>query len=422
MIAHGLPPESVGGVEQHVDGLARALTDFGHRVTVYARSGDGAAQGTIREQPAGDGGRPFPVTHVTYRYEDIDSLAGLYRVPLLDDALRAFLARAPRFDVAHVHHLTGMSTGLVDVLREAGVPVVLTLHDYWLMCPRGQMWHRRGEPCARVEPRQCAECLTPTFGGWLPEGRRPATVAALHANAVAVLQSCSALVAPSARVRPQFAGLGGAAERIRVVENGVDTESLWTVPPPAPRPGEPLRVGYLGTLIPSKGLGVLVDAIQELPAGTASLDVWGNSVPYHGDETYLGRTLSRLRTGTEFRYHGPYQTADLPRILAQIDVVAAPALWAEAFGLTVREALAAARPVVVSRIGGLQDAIQDGAVGRVVEPGDPAALAEALRGLAADPQPAIRAAEAGRRQCRGFRGMAEELCQIYSELVSLDPG
>ncbi len=416
LVAHGLPPESVGGVEQHVDGLARALVSAGHRVEVYARTGGAGPQGEVRDGD-GDDAVPYRTARVVYRYEDIEDLRGLYRVPLLDRAFAAFLAKR-QFDVAHVHHLTGMSTGLLGELREAGIPSVLTLHDYWLMCPRGQMWHTDGTPCARVEPERCGGCLAPAFGGWLPPAHRAARLTALHADALAVLGTADRLVAPSSRVAPAFAALGLDPDRIRVVENGVDTTALEQLePPPVHREG-PLRVGYLGTLIPSKGLDVLVDAFQQLPPGTAELSIWGNAVPYHGDEGFLQRVFGRLRPGDAVAYRGPYHTGDLPRILAPIDVVVAPALWHEAFGLTVREGLAAARPVIVSRIGGLQDAVEDGVEGLVVEPGDREQLAAALQRLAGDRAGLAAMGRAGRRRCRGFAAMAHDLLALYREIAN----
>ena len=66
-----------------------------------------------------------------------------------EEALRRFLFDR-HFDVAHVHHLTGLSTGALAVLREHRIPTVMTLHDYWTMCPRGQMWHRDGYACESV--------------------------------------------------------------------------------------------------------------------------------------------------------------------------------------------------------------------------------------------------------------------------------
>lgn len=416
LVSHGLPPESVGGVEQHVEGLATQLVASGHRVHVYTRSGRAGEQGTRVEER----GRAFDVTRVVYRYEGLDSLGSLYRCPTLDRSFEEFLGERA-FDVAHVHHFTGLSTGVLDVLQRRGIPVVVTLHDYWLMCPRGQMWHRRGELCEQVEPERCADCLAPTFGGWLPEGQRHQLVADVHREARQLLDRADALVLPSPRALPPYQALGLEAARFRIVENGVDTHGLEAVPLPARPAGAPLRVGYLGTLIPSKGLDVLVTALQSLPAGTARLDVWGNAVPYHGDDGFLTRVFGRLRPGDQVTYHGPYHTAELARILASVDVVVAPALWREAFGLTVREALAAGRPVVVSRVGGLQDAVEDGREGLVVEPGDAAGLTQALARLAGDASLLQQMAAAARGRARGFAPMTAELVDLYREVAALAP-
>jgi glycosyltransferase involved in cell wall biosynthesis len=415
LVAHGWPPESVGGVEQHVAGLARALLDDGHEVTVYAKTSRRGQPGALLDEDDGD----LRVTRVVYRYEGLDSLAALYRVPLLDAAFARFLDKR-RFDVCHIHHLTGMSTGILDVLAARGVPAVLTLHDYWLICPRGQMWHRNGTACATVEPQRCAACLAPTFGGWLPAAAPHAPVADLHAAARALLERADRLVVPSARAMPPFLALGLGADRFRVVENGVDTHALACLPDAERPPGAPLRVGYLGTLIPSKGLDVLVDACRALPPGTATLAVFGNAVPYHGDEGFLTRVFARLRPGDRVGYHGPYLPAELPGILAQVDVVAAPALWQEAFGLTVREALAAGRPVLVSAIGGLQDAITDGVEGLRLPPGDVAAWTAALAALAADRPRLAAMSRDARSRGRGFAPMAAELADLYREVAALD--
>ncbi len=415
LVSHGLPPESVGGVEQHVEGLARALCARGHEVAIYTRTGRaGPAQGTLVDDPPGH--LPCRVSRVVYRHEGLQGLATLYRDDVLDAAFARYLGDT-RFDVVHVHHLTGISCGILDRLRTTGIRVVLTLHDYWLICARGQMWHRTGTVCAQVEPERCAACLEPTFGG-LPAGVAPAHLAQLHAQALGWLRGVDQIVVPSAAVLPPFAALGLATDRFRVVGNGVDTLALEQVPaPPEVRAG-PLRVGYLGTLIPSKGLDVLVDAIALLPPGTASLDIFGNAVPYHGDAGFLTRVFSRLTPESAVRYHGPYRTEALPRILGDLDVVVAPALWQEAFGLTVREAMAAGRPVVVSRIGGLAEAVATGAEGCVVAPGDREGLAAALATLAGDRRQLVAMGRAARRQSRGFLTMAAELEAIYREVAA----
>lgn len=414
LVSHGLPPESLGGVEQHVDGLARALVAAGHDVEIWTRtSAADRAEGEVVADP----GQACRTTRVVYRYSQATSLQGLYEVPLLDAAFERFLAARPQFDVAHVHHLTGMSTGLLAVLRAKRIPTLLTLHDYWLLCPRGQMWDRDGRVVDAVDPQRCAACLQPTFASWLPPDRAEGLIAEQHARARALLALPDRLLIPSATAIPPFAALGVDPARIRVVTNAVHTDLLASVPPLAPHDG-PLRLGYLGTVMPSKGLDVLVDALQRLPPRTASLAIHGNTVPYHGDEGFATRVFARLRPGDAVTYHGPYGSADLPGILTRLDLVVVPALWRETFGLTAREAMAAGRPVVASRIGGLAEAFTSGREGIHVTPGSATELATAIAGLAADPERLRRMGHAARGGARSFAAMAAELAGLYREVMA----
>lgn len=417
LLSHGLPPDSVGGVEQHVGGLAEALVHQGHEVTILARAPlDGVEQGAYEQTASGNP----TVWRIAYRWEGVDSLEAMYTCAPMADAVAKFLAdraaSGARYDVAHVHHLTGLSVDALASLRDADVPAVLTLHDYWTFCPRGQMFHHDGSACETADPARCRGCLQQTFPWWMKESPE-AQVLALQERARGALALPAQLVVPSARVLPAFEALGVPRERFRVVENGVDTQRLQQLAAPAGGPG-PLRLGYFGTLMPSKGLDVLIEAAARLPAGMAELHVHGNAVPYHGDESYLTKCFQKLQPGSAVTYHGPYSLEEMPERMASVDVLAAPALWHEAFGLTVREALAAARPVLVSRVGGLQDAVEDGVQGRVLPPGDVGAWADAIRELAEDRNRLRRMVSRCRERARGFAEMAAELATIYAEVAA----
>jgi glycosyltransferase involved in cell wall biosynthesis len=416
LVSHGLPPDSVGGVEQHVSGLALALVAQGHDVDIFAReNGPDREQGEFVATTTEDANPK--IFRVAYRWQNCDSLAAMYVSSPMADAMAAFLAertaQGVQYDVAHVHHLTGMSTDSLQKLRDAGVPTVMTLHDYWLFCPRGQMFHHNGEVCETAPVDRCVDCLSKTFPWWLKENGRQ-KVESVQERARAVLSTADRLVVPSARAVPAFVALGVPAERFTVVENGVDTERLEALPQPSGGPG-PLRIGYFGTLMPSKGLSVLIAAVQQLPQGMVELHIHGNAVPYHGDESYLTKCFMQLKPGSAVTYHGPYSLEEMPARIATIDVLAAPALWHEAFGLTVREALAAGRPVLVSKVGGLQDAVEDGVQGRVLPPGEVPAWADAIRELAEDRRRLRDYIGATRGMARGFAAMASDLTIIYAE-------
>ncbi|MCA8949490.1 MAG: glycosyltransferase, partial [Planctomycetes bacterium] len=200
LLSHGLPPESVGGVQQHVVGLASALVDAGHDVRVFARATlAGTPQGERVPAAADPETDDNPrITYCAFRWEGVDSLDAMYTCRPMADALGQFVAERRAagevFDVAHVHHLTGLSTDSVQTLKAAGIPVALTLHDYWLFCPRGQMFHIDHSVCTTAETARCADCLRRTFPWWLDEQNGHERVGAVHDRARAVLQAADRLI------------------------------------------------------------------------------------------------------------------------------------------------------------------------------------------------------------------------------------
>jgi hypothetical protein len=104
------------------------------------------------------------------------TLAATYRVPGVDRAIEAAIAEF-RPDCVHVQHLLNLSTGLFDAARAVGASVVMTLHDYWLSCPRdGLRMRADGVLCHTVDHRVCAACLSesPYVAAPLQRGGDPA--------------------------------------------------------------------------------------------------------------------------------------------------------------------------------------------------------------------------------------------------------
>jgi glycosyltransferase involved in cell wall biosynthesis len=99
-------------------------------------------------------------------------------------------------------------------------------------------------------------------------------------------------------------------------------------------------------------------------------------------------------------------------------VAVAPSVWPEPFGLVALEAMLSGRPVIASRIGGLSDTVVDGETGSLVPPGDPIALADALRRLLADRDLREQMGQAGRRRSENYRAatVVPRIEQIYRQL------
>src|SRR5439155_24766188 len=130
--------------ETSVAGLAQALArQPGVDVAVMAREGDPLrAELAVRTERR----RAVDVHFINNTFQVCESFEDSYRNPALQEVASALIDEiAP--DVAHIHHLTGLSTGLVDEFRRRAIPVVMTLNDYWLICHRGQLLDRDGRRC-----------------------------------------------------------------------------------------------------------------------------------------------------------------------------------------------------------------------------------------------------------------------------------
>lgn len=429
LIAHGWFPD-VGGVQSHMRDLARELRSRGHRVHALCLDMREGREPFTHETESIEG---VPVRRVAYRYHDHRALADLVRNDDMQRAARAWAEETP-LDVVHVHHLTGFGMSVLASLRELGLPVVMTLHDYWPLCPRGQMLQTSGVVSQTADPETCAGCLRETWPHLMPsadgEKRGPdggevssdAEAARLRTEyALRALGEAHKLFTPSEASRAVYVRAGIPEERIEVVENGIDVDELAMAVRRlrAVREGEApideVRLGILGTVLPSKGALELAKAFQAARVPEMTLEIHGDMPSYHGDRRYLDE-LERLADGDErIRIHGPYTHDRLPEILAGLDGVAAPSRWCEVFGLTVREARAAGLPVLVSDAGALAAVADDGRAGVVVAVDDHEGWITALKEFASyDSRAAWRK---HKTKPRTSRDMMLQLERAYAEVV-----
>ncbi|MEO7270643.1 MAG: glycosyltransferase, partial [Vicinamibacterales bacterium] len=164
LIVHGYPPSATGGTEIYTRDLAVALAALPDvEVFVLTREvNPGAPDGAVRYESR-DGIR---IVWINNTFAACRSFEDTYRHPVVRRAAEAVI-REVRPDVAHVHHLTCLSTELVSHLKRLPVPVVLTVHDYWLLCHRGQLVDRDYARCDGPVTGACARCVPPevTLGG-----------------------------------------------------------------------------------------------------------------------------------------------------------------------------------------------------------------------------------------------------------------
>ena len=209
-------------------------------------------------------------------------------------------------------------------------------------------------------------------------------------NATARL--CARIVAVSEATRDSLVRQGYPAARVVVVHNGIGPAA----PVEPHRPDAAPVLLHVGRLAPVKGQRELIEALALLRRTDAVAVLAGKDLETGGSYQRELETLT-AELGVHERVVFAGYRDDVTALLAAADVFVLPS-FAEGLPLTVLEAMAAARPVVASRAGGMPEAVVHGETGMLVPPGDVEALAGALDDLLADPERARRLGEAGKRR------------------------
>ncbi len=419
----------VGGATVVCASLSRSLLARGHEVRVFCGHLDPGARRSPPPAPRRSSIGDVPVCSVPI---DPGAVApGHPENERNGRVLEAFKREIEEFRpaVVHFHSVQGLGAPLLEAAAAAGAGVVLSVHDWWWICP-GQFLPAalalRGGGTAR-HPAPC------------PSGDE-----ALHARRreelSASLAAAHRVLAVSGFLRASLAA-GGFPRALDVLENGV-------APPGAPRPPRagrgPVRIGYMSGMNSEKGadvIGAAVPMTRGVPGailvyyGAHGLGTTGarakpflqrirpfRQIPRKlwGRVRPIGRRLlTRVRGDLTVEYRPRYSPEEADRVYADLDAVVVPSIVCESFSLVAREALVRGIPVIASAGSGAAEIVRDGENGLLVPPGDAPALSAAFRRIAREGgllERLAKGAEAARVRTIGEQ--ADDLEAIYRAVES----
>jgi glycosyltransferase involved in cell wall biosynthesis len=278
------------------------------------------------------------------------------------------LAERARPDVAHVHNTWyALSPAVVWALRRAGVPIVMTLHNYRLVCANAQLF-RDGAPCedcVGASPWHGVQhrCYRNSVLASVPA----AATIALHDRLRTWTRRVDLFLVLNEFARARFTSGGLPPDRIRVKPNFVPDPGRRTVPA-----GSSPTVLYVGRLSSGKGVEVLVDAWRRLDEGPLELVIIGDGP--------LREPLQR-RPAARLRFEGQLPAAEVRSRMLEARALVLPSVWYEGQPMAVLEALAAGLPVLGADIGGMPELLAPLGRDWLVTPGMVASWAESLRAL-----------------------------------------
>ncbi len=368
-----------GGVTRHIEALAAELGVLGHEARILApydpddslsRHLHRGARPQRCEPPVG-----FVSLGRTFGLPANGAVSNITGSPRAIHTLRREL-REGGYDVAHIHEPI-VPVICWDALLSAGdLPLIGTFHTY------------------------SENPITNGIAAVPLGGRR-------RVNRLRVRIAVSEAAAWTAR---RFYG-----GRYRIVPNGVHLDSDRGTDEES-AVGEdiaPLRILFVGQAVERKGLPVLLRAFEALRDHVpATLTLVGANAEEVAHMTLDDRCIRALGKVSESR-----KLAEL----ARADVLCAPSLGGESFGMVITEGLAAGTPVLASDIPGYRDVLRDGVDGQLVPVGDPLALAQALRGLALEPNRRERMALAARERAERYAWphVGAEVLDCYEQALAV---
>jgi glycosyltransferase involved in cell wall biosynthesis len=396
-----------GGAERYALDLTDLLIANGHEVIPFAME---------HERNFSSEYAPYFVSTIDFpsKLREKNGLAGkiqvLERVLYSHESKQKIAALIERTqpDIAHVHGIAHeVSPSILDAIKEAGIPLIQTLHDYKLLCPNTS-FVSQGQVCERCKGHKyynvmLRRCKRDSLAASVLSGIEMYT----HKLLQVYEKNVDVFLTPSRFLQEKVAEYG-IPNKVMHVPNFVDVDRFQ---PCYENDGYFI---YVGRLVNVKGIKTLFKAMRRVK--TSHLYVIGE-----GEIDNELRQYAQQHGITNITFKGHLGTEELIPMIQRAAFMVVPSEWYENYPMSVLESLACGTPVIGAHIGGIPEIVHDGENGLLFEPGNVEELAERIQMLLDNPRQTITMGRTGRQQIEQINHPQQHCTHIVNIYQSLLP-
>ncbi len=348
-IIHGYPTKYNAGSEVYSQSIVNELKKR-HKITVFTREENDYELDFKFRKETKDG--------VNFVFVNMARGKDGYNHHILNERFAKLLEEI-KPDIAHIGHLNHLSTGIVDELNKQKIPILFTLHDFWLMCPRGQFLQRNFDGknlyqlCHYQDDNKCANSCYKMYFNDL-EGEKYYTNWVKNRMKItkSIIKKVDLFHAPSKYLMNRFINdFKVPKEKIFYLDYGFPTHYLKPV---KPKTNGIYTFGYIGTHIPAKGINLLIQAFSKLE-GKAKLKIFGRK---RGQNSKALKEMAK-QSKNLVEFCGEYINENLAKtVFNNVNAIVVPSIWAENSPLVIHEAQACKIPVITANYGGMSEYVK----------------------------------------------------------------
>jgi glycosyltransferase involved in cell wall biosynthesis len=426
---HHFPPVYTGGAEWRAYRTAKSLQKRGHSVSVVCvEKIDHQSKNDLEWKD--DEFNGIPVRRLFFNLSAApNTFTWRYNNPWIGENVRQIL-KEKNIDILHLISGYLISSSVLEIARQENVKTVLSLTDFWFLCPRISMINSQNKISELpITPQRCAQCLGEEKRRYRWPGKIfPGLMQFYWSNQTAEIEqmrerqkhllkqfaAIDAVISPSRFLKKFHEQAGALNQGMIFSRQGYEfLENPDNLPEKIK--SEHVRLGYIGQFVWKKGVHVIIKALKLLPDAPLTLKLYGNSNAF---PDYSDDLANLAENDPRIHWEGVFPHENISTIFQDLDMIIVPSIWYENSPNVILEAFAHQTPVMASNLGGMAELVKEQVNGLLFKAGDEVDLARQIKKVIENPA-MIDQLSQGIEPVKSLEQEIDEIEKVYNSIIAV---